>query len=74
MIELRGIGRPNGGHLRHIIAMGHGMVALCGYKPSSPKGSLIRNRGHWASIEKLPAEEASCKRCLEAWEKLNCTK
>lgn len=51
--------RANGGHLLHAC---YGYTAVCGYRPSSPNGFLIRGRGRWVNCKDggLP----TCKKCL----------
>lgn len=59
--------RPNGGFKRHIVPVGkHG--ALCGYAPASPKGHLIRGRGHWANTFEFNVDDPSiCQECLRRY-------
>jgi hypothetical protein len=57
--------RPNGGFKRHIVPLGQ-HTAVCGYAPSSPKGHMIRGRGHWADVFPFDREDPSiCQQCLE---------
>lgn len=57
--------RANGGHLFHKLPEGT-TKALCGFKPSSPKGHVIRGRGHWATIrDTVPALSYRCDKCFK---------
>ena len=75
IIDIR---RSNGGFVAHVMVDGwepspgdRMEPALCGYRPSSPVGSLIRNRGRWRESEKMTVWQAIhtsrrwCPKCLE---------
>ena len=61
--------RPNGGYLYHAREMGIDerldLTALCGYKPSSPTGHIIRGRGCWTPSDFMepPSQRNTCGNC-----------
>lgn len=64
--------RSNGGHLLHITPK-DGYNALCGYRPTSPKGHMIRDRGRWvdrmSTTVTLKGSGRVCKKCLKEYER-----
>ena len=54
----------NGGHLWHLFNTDTETRALCGYKPSSPQGKMIRNRGGWVAKRDTSPGENQCERCM----------
>ncbi len=54
--------RANGGYLHHAVESGK-HIAICGFEPSSPVGTMIKGRGRWTW--RGEKSEVSCKKCLD---------
>ena len=65
MIQLRKM-TPKSGFVHHLVPYPSDGTALCGYRPSSPKGRLIRNRAGWRHPD--DHSPGPCEKCAKRFD------